>query len=380
MTFFSLKYPVGILFLFAGYISSAQRKLPPERTPGPFISVKEISATEVKNQGNTGTCWSFSGTSLLESEFISSHKTDIDLSEMFTVRNIYMEKARNYVLRQGKAQFSQGALGHDVIRSVALYGAMPDRVYSGLVNKTFHDHSLLADHLKAFLDSVIHNAPRPLSPEWENAYVHILDDYLGKVPESFDYNGEAYSPKSFALEILKFNPSAYVNITSFTHHPYYEPFILEVPDNFSNGSYYNVPLTDLTEVVRSALQKGFSVMWDADVSNDNFRHLIGLAIVPDPDVNTRFDPTGSELSCDAMKRQRLFEGLETQDDHLMHITGLEKLVNGKTFFKVKNSWGNVGPYDGYVLVSENYFLQNTIGLVVPKAAISHSLAEKLRLH
>lgn len=361
------------------FIASAQVKLAPQQSV-PFSPIKELQATPVRNQGNTGTCWCFSGTSLLESQALSSKKEDIDLSEMYTVRNIYTEKARNYVLRQGKAQFSEGGLGHDVIRSVANYGAMPEVAYSGLVNKTFHDHSAMSAALRGFLDSLINKAPKPLDADWMQAYQKILDNYLGPVPATFIYNGKNYNPISFSKDVLGFNADDYVNITSFTHHPYYFPFILEIPDNFSNGAYYNVTLSEMTELVKAALQKGFTVMWDADVSNDNFRQQTGLALVPDVSKNAGFDPSGEEESCNADRRQRLFEALVTQDDHLMHITGMEQTKNGKLFFKVKNSWGPVGPYEGYIMVSETYFAMNTISLVIPRAAFSKAQLNKLGLH
>lgn len=375
---FRLLFP-AFLFVFIAGFATAQRKFPPEKPADPFVILKDIPASPVKNQGNTGTCWCFSGTSLLETQFLSSGNKELDLSEMFTVRNIYLEKARNYLLRQGKTQFSQGGLGHDVIRSVAIYGAVPEDAYSGLVHKTFHDHSVLAGQLKSFLDSLLNKTSRPLDNDWVTAFNDILDENLGKVPDAFVYNSKKYTAKTFSRDVLAFDPGAYVNITSFTHHPYYESFVLEVPDNFSNGAYYNIPLHEMTELAFHALEKGYSVLWDADVSNDNFRQQSGLAILSDKDANPRFDPSGAEEPCDAGKRQRLFEGLETQDDHLMHITGLQKLSNGKRFFKVKNSWGTVGPHDGYILVSENYFALNTISLVVPRAAIPPALAAKLQL-
>jgi len=372
------KVTVGILFfLFSSLVIFSQVKYPPQVAPAPFAPEKEVSTTSVKSQGNTGTCWSFSATSMLETQFSKSSTNDIDLSEMFTVRNIYIEKAKNYLLRQGKAQFSEGGLGHDVIRSTSLYGAMPDEAYSGLVSKSFLDHSKLIGDLKDFLDSIINKAPRPISSDWLEGYNHLLDEYLGAVPSEFNYKGIKYTPISFAKEILHFNADEYVNITSFSHHPFYSSFILEVPDNFSNGSYNNIPAQEMIEIVWSALQKGYSVLWDTDVSNDNFRQQTGIAIVPDADKNRGFEPQGSEIKWDAASRQQLFENLTTQDDHLMHIVGIEKTKNGKRFFKVKNSWGNIGPYQGYIMVSETYFAINTVSIVVPKAAISKNMLAKM---
>ena len=344
-----------------------------------FLDIKTVKATSVKNQAMTGTCWCFSTTSLVESDEIRKDKQEIDLSEMYTVRNIYIEKAKNYVLRQGHAQFGEGGLGHDMIRSTATYGAIPLSAYTGLVNgQTQYNHQELFGKLQSYLDSVLKK--QPISSNWMDGYTKLLDQYLGTPPAEFTYNGKNYNPKSFAKEVLHFNADDYVSLTSFTDHPFYSSFILPVPDNFANGSFYNVPLNELTDVVKEAVNKGYSVSWDADVSNNGFRQMQGLALNLDPSVKyTRemISTSTKEMPYDATIRQRLFENLTTQDDHLMHIVGTEKSKEGKTFFVVKNSWGKVGPFDGYINVSEAYFGVNTISVVVPKAALPKDLLAKL---
>jgi len=344
-----------------------------------FLDIKTVKATSVKNQAMTGTCWCFSTTSLVESDEIRKDKQEIDLSEMYTVRNIYIEKAKNYVLRQGHAQFGEGGLGHDMIRSTATYGAIPLSAYTGLVNgQTQYNHQELFGKLQSYLDSVLKK--QPISSNWMDGYTKLLDQYLGTPPAEFTYNGKNYNPKSFAKEVLHFNADDYVSLTSFTDHPFYSSFILPVPDNFANGSFYNVPLNELTDVVKEAVNKGYSVSWDADVSNNGFRQMQGLALNLDPSVKyTRemISTSTKEMPYDATIRQRLFENLTTQDDHLMHIVGTEKSKEGKTFFVVKNSWGKVGPFDGYINVSEAYFGINTISVVVPKAALPKDLLAKL---
>jgi bleomycin hydrolase len=187
---------------------------------------------------------------------------------------------------------------------------------------------------------------------------------------------------TFAKEALNFKADDYVNITSFTHQPYYQPFIIEVPDNFSNGSYYNLPLDEMINLVKNALNSGYSLMWDADVSNNGFKAKKGLALNFDQSIKVMEDSVAAdamEEKWDASKRQKLFETLVTEDDHLMHITGIEKTKKGKIFFIVKNSWGAIGPYNGYVNVSEAYFAMNTISLVIPKAAFSKVLLDKLKI-
>ena len=347
--------------------------------PDYFVSKKNLKATPVKNQANTGTCWCFSTTSLFESQCLRSGCGELDLSEMFTVRNIYLEKARNYLLRQGSAQFAEGGLGHDAVRAIATYGTMPESVYSGLLKgQTAHNHSKMVEQLKNFLDSIMKKPPVSLS--WEKDFTTIIDNYMGPAPAAFSYNGKEYTPKTFAKQVMKFDPSEYINITSFTHHPFYSGFILEQPDNFSNGVYYNLPVDEMTELVKQALAKGYSVMWDTDVSNEGWIPMKGFAIYPAEGLAIKSAaPSSKEGEVNAEKRQQLFESLVTTDDHLMHITGMETGKDGKHFFRVKNSWGAIGPENGYVLVSESYFRMNTISLVLPKAAFDKKLLSKLGL-
>jgi bleomycin hydrolase len=373
--FFLLPSLLIATFLFA-QTSQVQTFQKPE-----FLDIKTVKATPVKNQAMTGTCWCFSTTSLVESDEIKRDKQEIDLSEMFTVRNIYIEKAKNYILRQGHAQFGEGGLSHDMIRAVENYGAVPEVVYSGLVNgQKEYNHQQVFTKLQTYLDSVLKK--QPISVGWLDGYKNILDEYLGKAPQEFTYDGKKYTPLSFAKEVLKFNANDYVSLTSFTHQPYYSSFILQVPDNFANGSFYNLPLNELTDVVKDAVNKGYSVAWDADVSNRGFRQDVGLALNLDPSVKYTKDMLNTdtkEMPYDANIRQQLYENLTTQDDHLMHITGVEKSKDGKTFFVVKNSWGKVGPFEGYINVSEAYFAINTISIVLPKAALSKELQQKLHL-
>lgn len=348
-----------------------------------FTAIKINPATAVKNQHRSNTCWSFATTSLLESQLLKNKRATFDLSEMYTVRNMYIEKARTYLLRQGKIQFSEGGLGHDVIRSVARYGAMPESAYPGLKNgESVYEHGPLLKALRKYLDSCMKTRSKVISADWLTGYKSILDEYMGKVPEGFIYNGKRYTPEKYASEALGFNESDFVNLTSFTHQPYYKPFVLDVPDNFSNGQYYNLPLKEMIEVVKAAVQGGHTVMWDADVSNPGFRSKAGMAVLlPEtstlPDDSLRADMP--EERWDEKIRQQLYETLVTQDDHLMHIIGMQKSPGGKLFFIVKNSWGAEGANKGYVFVSESYFAVNTISLVVPKAAIAKAMLDKLKI-
>lgn len=360
-----------ITVLFLSFITQifAQEELTP---------VIMLDYSSVKDQGMTGTCWSFATLSLLESEAIKNGYKDLNISEMYIVRNIYIEKARNYILRQGKCNFAEGAMGHDVITGIAKYGAMPEEVYSGLKKGgTTHNHSVLVKNLKNYLDKLLSNIPIPL--DWEKGYIKILDDFLGKPPEKFIYKGKEYTPFEFAENVLKFDPENYINITSFIHHPFYQPFILEVPDNFSGGAYYNVPLSEFMEITKNAVLSGYTVLWDADVSNDNFKMEDGYAMQWVKQPSGKIDPEAEEFMCDQQYRQNLFETLTTQDDHLMQFVGLEKTKSGKLFYYTKNSWGATGRFKGFIKVSEAYFALNTIAIILNKDALSDGMKMKLGL-
>ncbi|HMD01113.1 MAG TPA: C1 family peptidase, partial [Ferruginibacter sp.] len=290
---------------------------------------------------------------------------------------------KNYILRQGHAQFGEGGLGHDLIRAISLYGAVPESVYSGLKpDQKLLNHSKLATQLKDYLDETLKTTPVPAN--WLDGYVKILDNGLGGTPpENFEFKGKNYTPKTFATEVLKFNANDYVNLTSFTDHPYYEPFVIQVPDNFSNGAYYNLPLEELIQTTKNTVKSGYSVLWDADVSNDGFMQNRGVAVFADAaSMGNKKDVdagNATEGKWDANIRQQLYENLTTQDDHLMHIAGLETSSTGKPYFLVKNSWGDVGPDHGYINVSEAYFAINTISLIVPKDALSKEMLAKLKI-
>lgn len=345
----------------------------------PFMTAVKINpATSIKNQARTGTCWSFSTTSLVESENMRKSVGDFNISEMYTVREMYIEKAKNYLLRQGKAQFGQGGLGHDVIRAIAKYGAVPESAYTGLVNgEKSYNHSALFKSLHAYLDTLLKKNPLP--DNWLTGYEAILDQYMGKAPSTFSFDGKTYTPKQFADEVMHFDPNDYVGLTSFTHHPFNTSFVIEIPDNYANGYYYNIPLDSMINIVEHAVQNGYTVMWDADVSNNGWKPDAGYAMVPEEgSEKVKIRPDMEEKMITQEYRQKLFDELVTEDDHLMHIIGLEKGKNGKLFFLVKNSWGEKsGPFGGYVYVSVPYFALNTITIILPKKALDPSLAQNI---
>ncbi|MBF26075.1 MAG: aminopeptidase [Flavobacteriales bacterium] len=322
-----------------------------------FTNIISLSVNNVKSQGKTGTCWSYATGSFLESELIRMGKGEYNLSEMFVARNVYLEKANNFVRRHGKTNFGEGSLSHDLINTIDKYGLVPNSVFNGLVNNVAkHDHSELSSLLEAYL-TVIVKQKKP-SNFWKDGYSAILDVYLGEVPKSFTYNGKNYTPVSFAQE-LGLEPNDYINLTSFTHHKFYQEFILEVPDNWSNGTFYNIPIEKLLNITKKALEKGFTVAWDTDVSNEGFDSKKGIAV--------------EEIKITQDLRQAKFDNYTVTDDHLMHITGLVEGSDGETYFLVKNSWGDnrgLDGYKGYVLASENYFMLNTISIMLHQDALS----------
>ncbi|MEO9804524.1 MAG: C1 family peptidase [Reichenbachiella sp.] len=350
--------------------------------PYEFTTVIDLDATPVISQGRTGTCWSFSASSFIESEIIRKTGKAIDLSEMYSVRHTYSVKAENYVMRQGKSQFSEGGLAHDMINSIRTNGLVPLNVYRGLEpNVDYHNHAELAAVLESMLDTYISKPGKKLSKNWKPAINAVLDVYLGVRPEKFVYEGTTYTPQSF-LKMTKINPDDYVSLTSFSHVDFYSSFILNIPDNFSNGSFYNLPLDELIETLDNSLSNGYTVEFDCDVSEPTFSAKHALAVIP-------ADPTNNEAALKAIYpelavtqnyRQDEFENFTTTDDHLMHIIGQLKDQSGNKYYKVKNSWGGNSARisnDGYINMSESYMRLKTISITVHKDAIPRDIAKKI---
>ncbi|MDG1875409.1 MAG: C1 family peptidase [Mariniblastus sp.] len=347
---------------------SAKKKTQKTKPRYDFTIEHSVERTDVKSQDKTGTCWSFATASFIESELLRREKGQHDLSEMFIVKNIYREKANNYVLRQGKANFSQGALAHDFLNSAHKYGLVPEEVYDGREDSDKkHDHAEMEAVMKGFLEAVV-KLPK-LSLKWKQASDSILDTYLGKSPERFKYRDRSYSPKEFSKS-LEFRGSDYVSVSSYTHHPFYEDFVLEIPDNFSNGSFQNLPIDDLVTVIDAAIENGFSVAWDGDVSEGGFSASKGIAVLPkDETRRDLFSTPGEELEVDQELRQKTLMTLSTTDDHLMHLVGISRDTEGNKYYVIKNSWGEIGPYKGYIHMSEAYVRLKTVAIIVHKDAM-----------
>ena len=326
----------------------------------------DLTATDVLSQGQTGTCWSFSTTSFLESEAHRITGELHDFSEMAAVRVIYPEKVERYVRYQGKHQFGPGGLSHDVTHAAAVYGLVPQSIYGGGQEAGAYNHNALDASLSALAKSMVDQSGN-IAPESFDAVEAVLDAHLGGLPESFDYEGKSYSPSTFR-DAMGIVPEAYVTVTSFAHHPFGQSFILEVPDNHAHGAFWNVPLDDLETIVEHAIAEGFTVAWDADVSNRGFSFKNGWAIMPEIAKSAEdWETLGQmpdEPQVDQAMRQAAFDSQENTDDHLMHIVGLAKDARGRSYFIIKNSWGQGNAFDGRQFVSMPYFRHHTIGIML----------------
>jgi len=348
-----------------------------------FTMKKEIPCTPVKNQSATNTCWCFSGISVFESELIRMGKKPYDLSEMYIVRHTYEKKAENYARMHGSASFSGGGEYGDLISGSREVGLMPDIAYPGLnYGEIKHNHSEMDAALKGYMDAVI-KSPK-LTTAWLAGVKGILDAYLGKIPENFSYEGKTYTPFSFMKEI-GINPDDYVVFTSFSHHPFYKQCVLEIPDNWAAGNFYNIPLDDFMQVIDNALNNGYSVGWASDMSDKGFSMKQGVAIIPEKNWNEMteeetakaFNGPRPEKVITQELRQKEFDNYTTTDDHGMHIVGLATDQAGNTFYKVKNSWGVVGKYEGFIYVSRAYIMLRTTNCMVNKNAIPAAIAKKM---
>lgn len=350
-------------------------------SPYTFSTLKNNTHGATEDQCATGTCWSFATVSFLESEILRMKGKSIDLSEMFNVRHVYPQKAMSYVRYQGKQQFGPGGLSHDVLSVLRSHGVVPESAYTGLPSAQLeHNHETLDLLLEGLVKTVLDKKLNEQDPTWINGAEALLDAYLGKLPTTFEFENKSYTPASFRDD-LGLNANDYVCLTSFSHHPWHSSFVLEVPDNWSKGSYHNLPLNELQEVANYALNNGHTIAWDADVSEKGFSFKHGMAILPADSVKKEnyFKRVITEQKVTPEERQANYEKFSTTDDHLMHITGLAKDQNGTLYYITKNSWGNENPFGGFQYISESYFLMKTVAFVVHKDALPEKIKKKLNL-
>lgn len=387
--------------VFAGVAVAKPADTPKDSVAGfEFKDIVTIPVTSVKDQNKSGTCWCFASTSFFENEIRKAKGDSLDLSEMFTVRHCYADKADRYVRTYGKINFAAGGSALDVPYVWKKYGVVPEEVYNGLnYGEDKHVHGELDAVLSAYVQAIVRNPNRRISTAWRQGLEGVLDAYLGVLPETFTYKGKTYTPKSFA-QSLGISPDDYIGLTSFTHHPFYEPFILEVSDNWLWGEYQNLPLNELRAVVDNALANGHTVVWAADVSEDGFKWKDGVALMPkgkdegdmtDTELSRwvklsdkerasdkyNFNGPVEEITVTQEMRQEMFDRQETTDDHGMEIVGIAKDREGNLYYKVKNSWDTNQIYDGFLYVSMPYFDAKTLNIYVNKKVIPADIAKKL---
>ncbi|MCH5236914.1 MAG: aminopeptidase [Muribaculaceae bacterium] len=373
----------------------------PDSTGFKFTDVKVNPTTSVKNQNKSGTCWSFAATSFLEEDIMRRGGEPLDLSEMYSVRNCYIDKAKKYIRTGGKSNFSQGGASTDVLYVADNYGIIPDNYYPGLnYGEENHVHGELEAVMKAYLDAVLKNPNKKLSTAWLPGLIGILDAYLGEVPETFVVNGKTYTPREYADE-LGIRGDDFISLTSYTHHPFYESFAIEIPDNWTWAESMNIPMEEMKAAVDNALENGYTVCWSADVSEGGFQWRNGFALLPEEKSDK--DLEGTELSrwvqlsakdreketykikgpvkertVTQESRQKTFDNYETTDDHGMVIVGTAVDQEGNKYYKVKNSWDTNQLYEGYLYVSEPYFLEKTLSVLVNKSAVPAPIASKFK--
>lgn len=369
-----------------------------------FTDTKIIPTTAVKDQSRSGTCWCFSTLSFLESEILRAGGPALHLSEMWIVRHSFMDKAEKYVRMHGTINFAEGGASHDVTEGIKAHGIVPFEVYPGLNYGTekpdFHELSVV---LKAYLDAVVKTGDKSgkaLSTAWKRGFDAILDEYFGPLPETFTYEGKEYSPETFAAQ-LPIDLDNYIDISSFTHHPFYTQFIIEVPDNWMWGTVYNVPLDEMMQIIDHALEQGYTVSWGTDVSEKGFSRTKAIGIVPEADTESmsgteaerwgkltdkekeaalyKFDKPGKERTITQQMRQTAFDNYETTDDHGMLIMGTATDQAGNRYYKVQNSWNVLPPYDGFWYFSRPFVAYKTTSIMVNKQALPKEIAKKLGL-
>lgn len=364
-----------------------------------FTTVKEVKITPVKNQNRTGTCWSFSGVGLIEAELLRTGKGEYNLSEMFIANHSYKDKADKFVRLHGKLNFAQGGSFADVIYVFKHYGAVPGELYKGLeYGQDNHVHGELAEVATAYVNAVIKNRDKKLSTAWKKGFDGVIDTYLGKLPETFTYQGKQYTPKSFG-ESLGLNFDDYVSLTSYTHHPFYSQFPLEIEDNWRWAQSYNLPINELMEVFDHAINNGYAIAWGSDVSEKGFTRN-GIAVAPDiealessgsdqarwvglsqtekdAEIKKLVEKPCKEIEVTQELRQQAYDNYQTTDDHGMLIYGIAKDQTGKKFYMVKNSWGTESKYKGHWYASEAYVAYKTMNIVLHKDALPKTIQSKL---
>ncbi len=386
---------LALSFMVSGLFAQSKKT---EKDGYKFTIEKQLPTTSVKDQHRSGTCWAFAAISFIESELLRMGKGEYNLSEMFIVNRNYHLRAVDYVRYHGKKSFSAGAEGWDVFNVIKKYGLMPEEAYTGVTfGEKLPVHGEMDAVLKGYVDAVVKNKNRKITPIWIEGFDAVLDAYLGEIPAKFNYKGMEYTPKSFA-ENLGINPDDYINITSFTHHPFYSSFVFEGADNWSLGIVYNVPMNEMMQVINNAIDNGYSIGWGSDVSEKGFAFRKGVAVVPDTEIKnmdnaeiTKWEKMSrkekaafgteypvKEKEITQEMRQVDFDNYTTTEDHMMHMTGTAKDQNGTKYYLIKNSWGtDLNNHKGYFYASETFVKYKTVSILVNKNAVPKEILKKL---
>lgn len=389
--------------LFLSLVATAAVAQDAEQKKPVFTVIKENPITSIKNQARSGTCWNYSTLSYFEAEILKKTGKTYDLCEMFVCNKNYMDRAVNKVRMHGDAQFSQGGSAYDVLAVIKQYGICPEEAMPApgtMYGDTANNFNEFFAVMEPYVDAVAKSTAKTITPTWKNGFQGILDSYLGKCPESFKYQGKEYTPKSFA-ESLGLDWNDYVSITSYTHHPFYEAFPVEVQDNWRMPGSWNLPIDEMARVIENAVMQGYTVAWGGDVSEKGFTRD-GLAILYDIETPQGLEGSdmarwlkltfteksnqvaklgfeAKELTPTQEQRQKEYDNWELTDDHGMLIYGIAKDQNGRKYYMVKNSWGEAGAYKGIWYMSENFIVAKCMDFMVNKNAIPKDIAKKINL-
>ena len=392
------------LIIAVGSAGAAKKKAPKKENANKpvFTTIKEIPVTSMKDQNRSGTCWDYSTISFFEAEILKATGKSYDLCESFVANKTYMERAIQVVRYHGDCQFSQGGSAEDVLATMKKHGIVPEGTMpfpGSLYGDSLNNFNEFFSVLEPYVAAVAKSDAKKISSQWKVGLQGILDAYLGKCPEQFTYEGRQYTPKSF-MASLGIDLNDYVNITSYTHHPFYTTFAVEVQDNWRFPMSYNVPMDEMMQIIDNAIEQGYTVAWGGDVSEDGFTRK-GLAYAVDAkktqqslqgsdmarwlkmtatkkrDIIDSLGCTVPEVIPTQQMRQERFDNWELTDDHGMHIYGVAKDQNGKEYYMVKNSWGETGDYKGTWYMTKAFIAANTMDFLINKEAIPASIRKKL---
>ena len=383
--------------------ANAKGKKQPKVDPNKpvFTIVKENPITSVKDQNRSGTCWAYSTLSYFESEILKNTGKTYDLCESFVANKDYMDRAVQVVRYHGDMQFAQGGSAYDVYYVLKNYGICPEDAMpfpGSLYGDSLNNFNEFFSLLEPYVEGIATNKASKISGQWKVGFQGILDAYLGKCPENFTYEGKNYTPKSFASS-LGLNMDDYVTITSYTHHPFYSQFVVEVQDNWRNPASYNLPMDEMMQIIDNAVMNGYTVAWGGDVSEPGFTRD-GLAYMIDAKKMQSLQGSDmarwlglfaakrrnliDSLGCNVPEvqptqemRQERFDNWELTDDHGMLIYGIAKDQNGKEYYMVKNSWGEAGKYKGTWYMTKTFIAANTMDYMVNKNAIPANIRKKM---